>query len=273
MWLRKARRRLKSAYLGVRGLGYTRRPITGGPIQGMWLIAGTRVWYSKHFWDGTYEADLCRFLQQTVEPGWVCYDIGANLGYHAMIMAQRAGEAGQVYAFEPLSEARDVLASNVEINGLRNVVVVGSAVSRKSGSSQLAQYMDIDQSTLMDPEDTSLLNKIKKNPLRRAVTCEVTTIDDFVGAGHRPPSLMKIDVEGGEVDVLAGARQTLTEHGPAVLCETHGAERARAVHAMLVEHDYELFSVTSKVAPIQGEGEMPSNMNEGHVFAVRRDRS
>jgi FkbM family methyltransferase len=272
MLLRKARRKLKSAYVGAFGLGYVKRRITGGPIQGSWLIAAKRVWYSKYFWDGTYEEELCRFIQKTVAKDWVCYDIGANIGYHALVMAKSAAEGGLVYAFEPLVEARDILASNLEINNVHNVVVVGSAVSHKSGSSQLAQYTDIDQSSLMDPDDVALTAKVKKHPLRRVVTCDVTTVDDFVAAGSRPPSLIKLDVEGGEVDVLGGATNTLKTHKPAVLCETHGRERARAVYALLMESHYQLFSVGASIVPINAEAEMPSNMHEGHVFAVRGDQ-
>jgi FkbM family methyltransferase len=260
MLFRKSFQMVKSRYIRAFGLGYVKRRITGGPIKGLWLIAGKRVFYSKSFWNGTYEENTCYFLQKTVPENAVCYDIGANIGYHTLIMARSANNGGLVYSFEPIPEVCEVLTHNAKINNLHNVVVVNKVVSRESGISALIRSIDIDQATLSA--------KIKKNnPLRETITCSATTIDDFVAAGSRPPSLLKIDVEGAEVDVLAGATDTIKSYHPLIVCETHGVTPACGVYKILAALNYELFCVNQNMVSIDAMTQMPTNMYEGHVFA------
>ncbi len=260
MLLRKGYRIVKSRYIKALGLGYVKRRITAGPIKGLWFIAGKRVFYSKDFWSGAYEENFCCFLQKTVPEDAVCYDIGANIGYHTLIMAHSANNGGLVYAFEPIPEVCEVLIRNTQINNLHNVVVVNKVVSRESGTLSLIRNIDIDQA-IMSAETK------KNNPFRETITCAATTIDEFVAAGNRSPSFLKIDVEGAEVDVLAGAIDTLRKYHPIIACETHGLARARGVYEILTDLNYELFCVNAGIVPIDSVTQMPNNMYEGHVFA------
>ncbi len=263
MLLRKGYRIVKSRYIRAFGLGYVKRRITAGPIKGLWFIAGKRVFYSKDFWSGSYEENFCCFLQKTVPEDSVCYDIGANIGYHTLIMAHSVNNGGLVYAFKPIPEVCEVLTRNAQINNLHNVVVVNKVVSRESGTLSLIRNIDIDQAIL------SAETK-KKNPLRETITCAATTIDEFVAAGNRSPSFLKIDVEGAEVDVLAGSIDTLKKYHPIIVCETHGVARAHGVYEILTDLNYELFCVNADMVPIESITQMPNNMYEGHVFARRK---
>jgi len=107
----------------------------------------------------------------------------------------------------------------------------------------------------------------KNNPLRETITCAATTIYDFVTAGNRHPSFLKIDIEGAEVDVLAGATDTLRNYHPMIVCETHWVGQARSVYEKLLPLNYELFCVKDNVSPIASITQVPTNMYEGHVFA------
>lgn len=258
----------RAMYLRILGLGYVKRKITAGPAEGLWLIAGKRVAYSEKFWDGSYEQDLCRFLQRAVPVNAVCYDIGANIGYHTLILAKSAGSGGMVYAFEPIPEVCQVLTDNAGVNNMGNIAVVNKVISRDSGTVTLIQDMGIDQAGLFgnDPEEERT-NKVQGNPLRKTITCDGITIDKFVAQGNRPPSFMKIDVEGTEADVLAGARDTLKNHRPEILCETHGRSQASAVYEMLAELNYDLFCVREDAVPIGSVEQVPANMHEGHLLA------
>ena len=263
MLFRRTFRLIKSRYIKVFGLGYVRRRITAGPIKGLWFIAGKRVFYSKSFWNGTIEENACYFLQKAVSEGAVCYDIGANIGYHTLIMARSANNGGVVYSFEAIPEVCEVLTNNAKINNLHNVVVVNKVVWRESGTLTLIRSIDIDQAAVS--------TKTKKsNPLREMIICDATTVDDFVAAGNRPPSFLKIDVEGAEVNVLAGAADTLTSYHPMILCETHGVIPAQGVYETLVNLNYELFCVNVNMVPIESVTQMPNNMYEGHLFARPR---
>ncbi len=262
------KRTLQAMYLQKLGLGYVKRKVTAGPIKGLWLVAGKRIFYSKDFWNGSYEMDTCHFIQSTVPANAVCYDIGANIGYHTLIMAKNSGSGGLVYAFEPIPEVCEVLTHNAKINNMSNIVVVNNVVSCESGTLTLVQNIDIDQAGLLEdlPEE-KLSAKITKNPLRKTFTCTSITIDEFVAQGNKPPSFMKIDVEGTEVEVLKGATDTLKNHQPIVLCETHGKPQASGVYKILAELKYDLFCVSQKTVPIESITQVPTNMYEGHVFA------
>jgi len=260
MLFNKVYRIIQSRYIKALGLGYVQRRITGGPIRGLWFIAGKRVFYSKDFWSGAYEENLCCFLQRTIPEDAVCYDIGANIGYHTLIMARSADKGGLVYAFEPIPEVCEVLIRNAKINSLHNIVTVNKVVSRESGTLSLIRNIDIDQAVLA-PETK------KNNPLNETITCAATTIDEFVATGNRAPSFLKIDVEGAEVEVLAGAINTLRRYHPVIVCETHGEARAGGVYEILIDLNYELFCVNADVVPIDSIAQMPDNMYEGHVFA------
>jgi FkbM family methyltransferase len=252
-------------YLRMFGLGYVKRKITAGPAEGLWLIAGKRVAYSEEFWNGSYEQDLCGFLQRAVPANAVCYDVGANIGYHTLILAQ---SSGTVYAFEPIPDVCQVLIDNARANDMSNITVVNKVISSESGTVTLVQDMAIDQAGIFgdDPEKERAA-KVQGNPLRKTITCDAVTIDEFVAQGNKPPTFIKIDVEGAEMAVLAGARDTLKNHRPDILCETHGRARASAVYEMLAELDYELFCVREDAVPLESVEQAPANMHEGHLLA------
>ncbi|WP_414660863.1 FkbM family methyltransferase [Horticoccus sp. 23ND18S-11] len=242
------------------GLGYVQRRITGGPLAGHWFVASKRVYYSPWFWNGSYEEETCRFLQAVVPAEAVCYDIGANLGYHTLIMAGSA-KRGQVLAFEPLPQVCEVLGRNLAINGVRNVTVVRKVAARQSGVVTLAKSVEIDQATMKYAADAGSSRSLE------LIACDAVTLDEFVAQGGVPPTFLKIDVEGAEVDVLAGATEVLRRYRPTVLCETHGAAAAQGVYQLLHALGYTLYRVTSQLEPIASAAMVPTNMNEGHLFA------
>jgi FkbM family methyltransferase len=241
------------------GLGYVSRRIEGGPLKGLWFIAAKRVYYSHWFWKGTYEIASCEFLRDTVAPDAVCYDIGANIGYHAMIMATSA-KSGRVYAFEPIPAVCAILEKNAALNGLGNITVVNQAVGNQSGVLTLTRSILIDQASR---RDSAVIGTDEES-----IECKSVTLDAFVAQGHEPPTFLKIDVEGAEGEVMAGGENVLREHRPQILCELHGPVPARLVYEQLIRQGYEMFSVGGTVLrKIESFADVPLNMNEGHLFA------
>ena len=83
----------------------------------------------KDYWLGTYEPELLSTLASLVEPGWVTYDLGANIGYISLLLARLAGLEGRVYSFEALPANLERLRLNLRLNALEErVTVVPGAV-------------------------------------------------------------------------------------------------------------------------------------------------
>ena len=170
---------------------------------------------------GRVELPVQRALAGLLAPGDVCFDVGANVGFYTLLAARIVGPEGRVVAFEPHPENVAALERNVQANGLSNVVVVPKAVSAASGEARLAG----------GDRATAHLDADRGRPV------ETVSLDEFVAAWPAlAPAVVKIDVEGHELEVLEGARRTLEAGRPALVCEQHG--RAGAVVAALTPLGY-----------------------------------
>jgi FkbM family methyltransferase len=186
--------------------------ILSGPASGMKIELGpSRISYRL----GTAEPELQRFLAEELRPGAVYFDIGANVGFFTLVGASVVGETGSVVAFEPFPANAELLRRNVERNGLRNVHVVEAAVAGHDGVGTLDPGGDDQAGSLSDDGE---------------IPVQVVTVDDQVRRGTPPPNVMKIDVEGAEMETLKGAAATLARHRPTIVCEIH------AVGPRLDEH-------------------------------------
>lgn len=167
---------------------------------------------------GTTEPQTQDTLTRLARPGAVAYDIGANVGFFTVLMARQVGPSGAVYAFEPLPATAKALQHNADLNGFGQVKVFASAVGRSAGTVKLALQEESTWAKLADGTTTG-----------PTVDVPMVAIDALVEAGTiRPPSLVKIDVEGAELEVIEGMRRTLLKHQPVVLCEMHGKNVAYA---------------------------------------------
>jgi FkbM family methyltransferase len=173
---------------------------------------------------GLLEVSVQEAMRRLLGPGDVFYDVGANVGFFALVGARQVGPEGAAYAFEPVPENIAAIRESAALNGLANLEVIESAVGRAAGHDRLLLVEDL---------SWSHLESLGPHPRTRAtVEIEVVAIDDLVASGRiRPPNLVKIDVEGAEIDVLEGMRKTISEHQPAIVCELHGTA-ARFVETM-----------------------------------------
>lgn len=165
-------------------------------------------------------------FRRDVRAGDVVLDIGANLGAYTLLFGQWVGPAGQVYAFEPAPRTRHGLARHVTLNALdTRVSVRAEAVSGGEGRGHfLAEGERGDNRLVADGMgDTP------------SIEIATTSIDAFCRRVGRSPSLIKVDVEGAELAVLQGARETIAAAGDrlALYVEMHphlwpafGASRA-----------------------------------------------
>lgn len=163
--------------------------------------------YSEVNHDVTSERELIKDMVRSVRPDDTVFDVGANVGTHTCFLADGLS-SGRVHAFEPLPSNVARLRANVELNR-SNVVIEPYAFGGDDDPMQLAVGTAGKEAHLADDGASHSIR--------------VVTGDTMVKSGVLPvPSVMKIDVEGAELDVLKGFRGTLTDSGcRLVYCEVH----------------------------------------------------
>jgi FkbM family methyltransferase len=193
-----------------------------------------------------------------VAPGSVALDVGANVGAYSVLFGQWAGPSGRVYAFEPSPAALRGLVRHVALNSLEPVVKpVGAAVADRDGTGELIVAGTAGESRLAGASERS-----------ETVTVPTVTIDSFCARERIQPALIKIDVEGAELAVLRGARETIRRGGEslAVFVELHPSIWALTGLAR-ADFEAELDRQGLRVEPLAAED--PWEV-EGMVVRVRR---
>jgi len=201
-------------------IGLTWVRVAAGGLRGMQFLLDLQE--EKDYWLGTYEPELQAAIADLVRPGMIAYDVGANIGYISLMLAQAVGDRGQVYAFEALPANIERLRSHLERNRLSDRVhLIHAAVVEASHPVQF----------LLGP--SSGMGKAagsagRPSPASGVLMLPGISLDDFVYAQNHPaPQVIKMDIEGGEVLALPGMRRILGEVHPLVLLELHGPQAAR----------------------------------------------
>jgi FkbM family methyltransferase len=213
--LRRLARRLLDIPASLRRWLHERRvyTLTHGPAAGrLFCPAAAEAGYAT----GENELPVQEALSTLLREGDVFFDIGANVGFMTVVGASLVGESGHVFAFEPVPLNVAVIRRNVRLNRLNQVEVIAKAVSERSGHERLvlARYSGGAALAVADsPPDAT-----------GSIDVEVTSIDDFVAGGAPAPHVVKIDVEGAEIQVLRGMEITLQQHSPTVLFEVDGPD-------------------------------------------------
>jgi FkbM family methyltransferase len=182
---------------------------TGGSVEAS-LPGGERVRLLPEYRFVTWNPAEYSAFRAAAGPGVVALDVGANVGAYSLLLGQWVRPGGRVYAFEPASGAFEGLVRHVALNGLNDIVVpVRTAVAASTGSASLAV------------DGVSGANRLVGSGDGQRV--ETVTIDDFCARENVHPAFIKIDVEGAELDVLRGARETIRACGDtlALFVEMH----------------------------------------------------
>lgn len=170
----------------------------------MWVDTRDRVIATHLLGEGVWEpSETAAFLAHLRE-GMCVFDVGANIGYYTLLAARAVGSSGRVYAFEPEPHNFALLTRNVAENGFANVQLVNAAVSDRTGVMRL--HLDDANFGAHSLEAGSV-----RTSSGRSVDVETVFLDRFAdealsfGAGI----LVKVDVQGAEALVVAGAQRLL----------------------------------------------------------------
>lgn len=196
-----------------------RMRIRSGPCAGMWFSLASR----SRFLRGSYELKMATFVASQIRPGDVFWDVGAHFGYYTLVAA-KAG--ARVHAFEPDPDNRAFLTRHVRWNSL-DAVVHECALGDADGTGTFGGGRGSGGRSVGGGERPIAIRSMKS--LVSSGTCE-------------RPDFLKIDVQGGEVNVFMGACDVLRDAPIIIACASHGREIHERCKEGLSEIGYELRS-------------------------------
>jgi len=217
-------------------------------------VSTTRLYQARYGLFAHYASDACigasldhygewaegeiHELSRYVSPGSVVLDIGANVGTHTVALARLVGEAGFVIAVEAQPEIYQLLSTNIVLNQVQDRAI---ALNNLAGSRP-----DIIEYTASPDKAVENFGAVSFAQDRATVVAErkvmtrlpMIRIDDM---GLTRCDLIKIDVEGMEIDVLRGARDVLSAFRPVVYFEQRSAAHFAEIFDLLAEFGYRMY--------------------------------
>jgi FkbM family methyltransferase len=177
--------------------------LTGG--QSMWIDLRSAVGRAILV-KGEFDHAVWRAIEAVLAPGGVLVDVGANVGYYTVLGAQRVGAAGQVHAFEIDPRPLRCLRRNAAARP--NVQVHEIAIGEADGEGVLVSGLDSGHSSVKAGGEGPIV--------------PMTSLDHWLETPGAPVRIdvIKIDIEGGELAALRGARTLLKRFSPVVVCES-----------------------------------------------------
>ncbi len=167
--------------------------------------------YLNHPTRPTYESEYFHTFLDSIQAGDTVYDVGANQGLFTIAAAQRVGESGKVLAFDCAPASIRLLNKHVQLNNMEpRVEVMATLIGKQIGEATFNAA----------PSAAGWASAVSGNEKTTQIAVECTTLDHLT-ATHKVPNIIKIDVEGYELNVLEGARDLLTNHSPKVFCALH----------------------------------------------------
>jgi len=166
------------------------------------------------FWFGDFDPWVVRTMIRLTREGETVCDVGANIGDTALPLARRVGATGRIYCFEPFPPNLVRLENNIRANGFKQISVVPIALSETAGRVRMVV-----------PENQPGMARVRLQGFEsNVIHVESIRFDDWIGANNVSRiCVVKLDVEGHELNVLRGMPKTLRERlVEAFVLEYHG---------------------------------------------------
>jgi FkbM family methyltransferase len=201
-----------------------------------------------------------------LRPGDIALDIGAAIGTHAVYFSQKVAPDGLVFAFEPQPILFQYLSGNLMLNSASNVIAIKSAVGAESGAIGVP---------IIDPAAPNELGSLSLADETGGEPAQLVRLDDMNFAMLR---LIKIDVEGMELDVLKGASATLRNLRPYLFIDLQAEYEPRAIFELLEKLEYKCWWLLAACYNPENYYGNPNNAFSDRppaigVFAAPKERS
>jgi FkbM family methyltransferase len=220
------------------------------------------------FFTGAYEGSTNKVLRQFVKKGDVVVEAGANNGSETVLLGRLVGEQGKVFAFEPVPSVLKPLRKNIELNQLGSVVAVHELALGAEEREVMMHLM---------PGEAYNQGMSSTNPFPEAkerIVVRQTTLDQWARETNlQRLDLLKMDIQGGEFDLLCGGAETIQRFKPHIFCEadTLGSHTLQELHDKLEGFGYSVSWIhgkTAKLIPMDR-----NNFRTGNWWAIHQDRA
>lgn len=170
-----------------------------------------------------------KIFSQLIKPGQLVLDVGANIGVHTLCFSKLVGEGGAVYAFEPQRIVFQQLCANIALNSIMNTACLQNAVGEAPGSLMVPVF---------DFREVDNYGGLGLGEWSKGEKVSVITIDSLK---LKRCHFIKADVEGMEVHVLKGARETIEHFKPLMYVENDREDKSKELIKYIASLGYRLF--------------------------------
>lgn len=192
------------------------------------------------FYPEVYEADKTIFIQNHCQSGDTVIDIGAHLGVFTFFLARQVGAKGKVYSFEPSEKTFNALKQTIKYNKLNSIIDARQeAVSHTSG--KIAFYI-YSNSSISNGNSISTHNTVG---IPRKTTVRKICLDDLmINEKIEKLTLIKIDAEGAELDILKGGKKLIKKFKPFITLEVHplsfddSLKTMQEIYEIIIDYGY-----------------------------------
>jgi FkbM family methyltransferase len=181
------------------------------------------------------EIKIIKFLIKNFKDDDIFYDIGANYGFYTLL-AQEFITKGEIHAFEPNPKIFKLLRESARLDIFKNTFLNEVALSDKAGETDF-----FDREISRHSGGSSLI-KLQYFLKYKVIKVKTTILDDYI-LNHKPPTIMKIDVEGGESLVLKGALKLLKKYSPIIIMEFLPDDLHREAVNILLNNGYRALKI------------------------------
>lgn len=217
------------------------------------------------YYTGTYEKGTLHVLKKILNKGDLFIDVGANIGLMSIYASSLVSDTGRVVAFEPNPTTMEILKSNIEMNDIANIETSDYAIGNSEQASKIYERRDLNRgcASLIETENEAEIYDIQIIPLSNYFATQECI------------ALIKIDIEGYELEALEGAKDILLGKAPPKLIvecsemreNTHGFRTDDLYKFLIGLKQYRLFKSksgkgkVSRLMEILKQSEMPQHDN------------
>ena len=213
-----------------------------GPIRGRKLFMSPQI--SPRMWFGIDEPWIAQLCKSQLRQNSVVYDIGAHIGYTTVLFAHYLKGTGAIHAFEILPSTAKLLQNTVEANHFQNIVIHAVGL----GAEEAIQQLSIGPTAM-----TSI--RATQREGQRAERCEIVALDKYRHKQGLPrPALMKVDIEGAEIQFLQGSLELIDECQPTMIIEFHSKDLLQQGYSLLTSLGYQLHNEHGELTEDSIEG-------------------